>query len=173
VSVVLGISSAAATAQGNPQLRDGFWIGFGLGAGSMGCTDCDSRESAATGSFRIGGTLNQKVLLGSQVDVWTKTVDGGTLSFSNVTAALYYYPIETEGLYFMGGVGVASRRFAMGSLSVQSDGPGLTLGAGYDWRVGQHFALTPYVTLVGGHFRTDGISETVNMVHFGLGFTWP
>jgi hypothetical protein len=168
VALVVGAGRPGA-AQGNPQTRDGFFIGFGIGSGSLGCDDCSSRESAASGYLKMGGTINQHLLIGGQVDVWTKTVNNATLSFGNVAAMVYFYPAIDGGLFLMGGIGGASIRLQAGTFDSQTDGPGFTAGLGYDWRVGKSFALTPYATVLAGHF--DG--GNANMYHLGLGFTWP
>ncbi len=85
--------------------------------------------------MRLGGTINQHLLIGSQVDAWTKTEHGATATFGNVTAAAYYDPIATEGLYVMGGVGIASRRLVFGDSSQDGDGGRGAL------RVGVHVAV--------------------------------
>ena len=64
--VLLASSSAWA---GHPQDRQGFWIGFGGGYGSAEASaDCEGcsgdREGSFTGFIKLGGTLNDRVLLG-------------------------------------------------------------------------------------------------------------
>jgi hypothetical protein len=169
-AAALLVSGAAPTvAQANPQTRDGFWIGFGVGSGSLGCDDCGSRESAGSGYLKMGGTINQQLLIGGQIDGWSKSTNGATLTFANVAAVVYFYPWVDGGLYLMGGVGGSSIKVDVGQFSNQTNGTGYTVGLGYDWRVAKSFALTPYVTVIGGHF--DG--GNANMYHLGLGFTWP
>jgi hypothetical protein len=63
--VLLAAPSAWA---GHPQERRGFWIGFGGGYGtaSVSCDGCGSSESEGWYTFflKLGGTLNERVLLG-------------------------------------------------------------------------------------------------------------
>ena len=54
-------------------------------------------------------------------------------------------------------------------MTFEDQGIGLTLGLGYDARVGRNFALTPYLDILNSGY--DGGS--LNTVAFGLGFTWP
>ena len=64
---------------GHPQARQGFWIGLGGGYGSAGvsCDGCDGdREGAFAGSFKLGGTLSERVLLGVESNGWIKEQDG-------------------------------------------------------------------------------------------------
>ena len=61
VLAVLALALApAAPGQGHPQTRQGFWIGFGLGWGSLSysCTGCSGSEGALSGYLKLGGTLD-------------------------------------------------------------------------------------------------------------------
>jgi hypothetical protein len=69
---VFATAAGPAAAQGNPQTRDGFWINFGVGIGSLGCDDCDDRVNGNTGHLRMGGTLSQRLLLGGEINAWVK-----------------------------------------------------------------------------------------------------
>jgi hypothetical protein len=157
-------------AQAPQPLRDGFWIGFGVGVGSLGCDGCrNDLGGQPTVNFRLGGTINQHLLIGGQVDAWSKSDGGTTLSFGNVTATVYYYPAADGGFFLLGGLGGSSLQLESGPFKGETNGPGFTAGLGYDWRVGKSFALTPYITLLEGHF--DG--GNAHVAHVGLGFTWP
>ena len=46
--------------------RDGFFIGFGVGGGSIGFEGDSEREVGGAGYFKIGGALSDKVLLGAE-----------------------------------------------------------------------------------------------------------
>src|SRR2546430_12823062 len=99
----VGLACLAATtawAQ-HPQAREGFWIGFGFGYGSAkpscdGCGTLDSR-GGFTGFLKLGGTLSKQVLLGGEVNAWTKADSGVTDQLGNVSAAVYYYPAVSSG----------------------------------------------------------------------------
>jgi len=82
-----GLAVTTAWAQ-HPQTREGFWIGFGFGYGTAGltCDACGSttREGSASGYVKLGGTLNKSVLLGGEVDAWTKGESGVTVTLGNV-----------------------------------------------------------------------------------------
>lgn len=81
-SAMLSLATAAlatpAVAQ-QPQERKGFWFNVGLGAGSLGCDDCDSRANGLSGQLSLGGTLTPRLLLGAGTNGWTKSEDGVTL----------------------------------------------------------------------------------------------
>jgi hypothetical protein len=159
-----------AGAQQNPQTRQGFWISFGIGYGSLGCDDCnDERESGANAYLRMGGTLSQRLLIGGELNGWSKTENDATLTVSNFGPVLVFYPNPDGGFFLKGGIGLANTSLDLGSITIDESGVGVTLGLGYDARVGRRFALTPYFDILTSSY--DGAS--FNQVAFGLGFTWP
>jgi hypothetical protein len=136
------IGSSGASAQ-HPQARDGFWIGFGFGWGSLGlsCDGCRTdRVGAASGYLKLGGTLGPHLLLGGETNGWTKDEAGATLTAANASFAAYYYPQAAGGLFLKGGVGAAVFQ-EEGQDAAR--GFGLVLGVGYDVRVGRNVSITP------------------------------
>jgi hypothetical protein len=170
VLLLLGTSAVAAQ---KPQTRKGFWIGFGFGWGSYGisCDACGGlgRESSYTGLLKMGGTVNPHLLLGGETVGWSKSEGGNTITAGNVTFNAYYYPKPAGGLFLNGGVGFSRAEVSGGGSSDGSTGPGLTLGAGYDLRVGTNLSIVPNLQWVYGH-PESGFSH--NFYHFGLGVTF-
>ena len=166
---LLAVLSTSTSAQANPQTREGFFISFGFGAGSLGCEDCDNRENGVNFFLRMGGTLSQRLLIGGEVNGWTKSEDNTTLTVSNVGPVLLFYPNAQGGFFLKGGLGLATTELESRLGRIKENGVGLTLGLGYDARVGRQFALTPYFDILTSSY--DGGS--FNQVAFGLGFTWP
>lgn len=156
--VLLASSSAWA---GHPQERQGFWIGFGGGYGSAygeaDCQDCDGgdREGSFTGFLKLGGTLNDRVLLGVEGNAWVKEQDGLTLTLGSFTGTVTFYPQASSGFFLKGGVGLSyvDTEFGDGSLSVSASktGWGVLAGLGYDLRVGRNISITPSVNLCPRH----------------------
>lgn len=181
--VLLAASSASA---GHPQERQGFWIGFGLGYGSasVSCDDCESggREGSFTGFLKLGGTLNERVLLGVEFNGWIKEEDGATVTLGSFTGTVTFYPRASSGFFLKGGVGASQvdTEFRDGSLSatVSKSGWGVLAGMGYDLRVGRNVSITPSVNYWYG--RPGDISfegETLggwkqNVIDFGIGITF-
>lgn len=155
---------------GRPHTREGFWIGFGLGAGSLGCETCEGeREMGLSGNLKLGGTVSPRFLLGAETNGWYKSEEGVTLTHGNLSAVAYLYPSVTSGFYFKVGLGLATLSAEVDGFGSETEtGGGAVLGIGYDARVGANFSLTPYVNAMGGSF--DG--GTTNVVQFGLGLTW-
>jgi hypothetical protein len=171
-AVLLLFGTSAAAAQ-NPQTRKGFWIGFGFGYGSYGisCDGCSGlgREGSYTGHLRMGGTISPHLLLGGQVDAWSKSQDGATLSAGNVSLNASYYPKPAGGLFLNAGLGLSRMEASGGGSSAGETGPGFSVGAGYDLRVGRNLSITPLASWVYGH-PTDGLSH--NFYQFGVGVTF-
>jgi len=157
-------------AQERPQVREGFFIGFGLGWGSLGCSDCGGeREGGFSGYLKLGGTVNDQLLLGFETNGWTKEENGVTLSQGNLSGTAYYYPQPEKGFFLKGGLGLSTLDLSISGFGEGSEtGFGLIGGLGWDARVGSNFSLTPYANFVYGSF--DGGST--NVVQAGLGLTW-
>jgi opacity protein-like surface antigen len=171
---------------GHPQERQGFWIGLGGGYGSanVSCDDCDGeREGAFVGSFKLGGTLNERVLLGVESNGWIKEQEGITLTLGSLAGTVTFYPQASSGFFLKGGVGLSyiDTDFSEGSLSVSvsKTGWGVLAGMGYDLRVGRNISLTPafnYYYGKPGDIAFEG--ETVfggwsqNVVSFEIGITF-
>ena len=172
VSALLVLGASTASAQ-HPQTRKGFWIGFGAGWGSYGisCSGCSGlgRTGSYTGYIKLGGTLNPHLLLGAESIAWSKTESGNTITAGNLTFSGYYYPQPASGMFLTAGVGFSRAEASGGGSSAGNTGPGLTLGAGYDIRVGTNLSIVPTGNWVYGH-PESGFSQ--NFFQFSLGVTF-
>lgn len=150
--------------------RKGFWWSFGLGYGSARaqCVECSSgdREGSVSGSFRLGGTIGDNLLIGWETGGWLKNSRGWlptdqdvnrTLGNSSIVAL--YYPRAESGLFVKVGAGLSYVGFppqdqdvrlclSFGCVPVLEEGVhksgfGMTAGIGYDIRVGSKISLTP------------------------------
>jgi hypothetical protein len=169
--LTLAVSTAAA--QEKPR-HDRFWFAFGLGGGWNAFNvdfneitrtwhlDFDGPRGAA-GYFRLGGTVNQHVLFGGEALVFWRD-NNNEIQRVNVTATALLYPGSQGGLFFKGGFGVAGSEDERGD----SSGVGATLGAGYDFRIGQNMFVTPNFDLMLQMFE----EHTTGSLLFTLGFTW-
>ena len=187
-AALLGPTAAFAQAPS----REGFWFGIGGGAGraEITCDDCDDEGSDIGGSgyVKAGWTLNPRVLVGGELNVWTRREDLGDtdawLTMYNASATVTFYPSATAGLFVKGGAGVAyvdtdvERHNSTITIDLGS-GPGFILGAGYDIRFGR-VALTPAVNYWRGHIGTiEGRGVSVasgwkqSIVDVTIGVTFP
>jgi hypothetical protein len=89
--------SGLTTAQ-DGQMHEGFWISFGLGVG-MNLTEGADRDSGIGGSgyFRVGGTLNQRVLLGGEAFGWTSQQHDDVITHGNVMFIAMLFPRYDSG----------------------------------------------------------------------------
>jgi hypothetical protein len=166
--MLAALSPRAASAQGHPQTRQGFWFNGGLGYGSLGCQDCSGREGALSGGLAIGGTLSRKVLLGVGTNAWSKSQGGARLTVGTVTALIRFYPSSTGGFFLLGGLGVGSVRAQVSGFGSASEtGAGALVGLGYDIRVAQNVSLTPYWN----GFAMSSSNADANVGQLGLGIT--
>jgi hypothetical protein len=161
----------------------GFWIGFGLGGG-INLTEGMDGESLAGGSgyIRLGGTPSQRVLLGFESIGWARGSSGTTLGRANSSFVVLFYPTMDGGLFFKGGVGGASvaRVSDEGNTTTTTteSGFGVTLGAGWDVRIGRNLYLSPNLDLLLQMLGEEedpvlgNIPSTNSILLFTLGLTW-
>lgn len=188
LSAVSWVASASPASAGlHPQERHGFWIGVGGGLGSADatCDDCGEgdRENGGVGYLKLGGTLSERLLLGGEMNVWTKEQEGVTLNLYNATATLTFYPQASSGFFLKGGVGVGfvDTQIRENSTTITVDmgtGLGLLAGAGYDLRVGKNISITPAVNFWYGQpgdlkFGSETLASNWkhNVVDFTVGIT--
>lgn len=167
LSALLTVLLASSAFAQQAQTRQGFWIGGGLGYGSMGvsCDGCaaSDRVGAPSGYLKLGGALRQNILLGVETNGWTKSELGARLTMANISGAVYWYPMVTNGLFVKAGAGYSGLDNGFGG----SSGFGMLGGVGYDVRVGRNLSLTPVANWFRGSF--DGGSA--NVLQIGLGVT--
>lgn len=152
-----------------PQSRGGFWFSGGLGVGSLGCEDCDEREISGAADISLGGTLGDRLLLGAAVSGWSKEEDGATLTVSTLEARVRFYPMAEKGFYLTGGLGLGTIRAEFDRFDDSQNGVGLTLGLGWDIRVGRNVSITPFwhgtavsADEADANFGTIGVAVTVH-----------
>ncbi len=181
-AVALVVLASGVAAAQHAQTRDGFGISFGIGGGSAGvsCDGCGTdRENGLSGYLRLGGYVRPTLFVGGETNGFTKNVDGVDVAASFVSAVVQWYPQVSSGFYLKTGAGLAVGSLDDGLDELSATGMGLTLGAGYDWRLTRNFSLTPYINYlrsVGAEakFNGAGLGENLNVdvLQFGLGFTW-
>jgi len=171
LSALLAVLLASTATAQQAQTRDGFWVGGGMGYGSLGlsCDICDGigREGGLSGFAKLGGTLRQNILLGIEMNGWTESEAGSRITMGNLSGAAYWYPMATQGLFIKAGAGYSILAVDDGATTADDTGFGLLGGVGYDLRVGRNLSITPVANWFRGGF--DGLSA--NVLQFGLGVT--
>ncbi len=171
LSALLTVLLASTSFAQQAQTRDGFWVGGGLGYGSLGlgCEGCVDvgRTGGISGYAKLGGTLRSNILLGVEMNGWTKSEAGATVTLGNLSGAAYWYPMANNGLFIKAGAGYSALSADDGVDSATDTGFGILGGVGYDIRVGRNMSLTPVANWFRGGF--DGGSA--NVLQIGLGVT--
>src|SRR3954467_2682536 len=144
VAVVASLAAATTAQAQKAPTRQGFWFSGGLGMGSLGCDNCDSRENSVTGDISLGGTLSPRWLLGVGTSGWSKSEQGGRLTVATLDARVRFYPSETGGFFLTGGSGAGSMRVSANGFSGDQNGTGAIFGLGYDYRIARNASITPY-----------------------------
>lgn len=185
----LAAASVSAQSPQSPQMRQGFWIGFGFGGGSAGLScntsfdpNCanQSRETGFAGYLKMGGTLTPKLLLGGESTGWTKSESGTTFRLATLAAAAYFYPAPATGFFVKGGPGFSVYSASDSTDKESGTGFGFILGAGYDIRVGRNISITPGANFLWGSIgdvksdlgSTQGLGLKQNVFSFQLGITF-
>jgi hypothetical protein len=171
LSALLTVLLAGTAVAQQAQTRQGFWVGGGMGYGSMGlsCEGCGDvgREGGISGYAKIGGTLRPNILLGVETNGWRKSEGGATVTMANLSGAAYWYPMPTAGLFIKAGAGYSILDLDSGIGSGNDSGFGILGGVGYDVRVGRNLSLTP----VANWFRGGFEGGSANVLQLGLGVT--
>jgi hypothetical protein len=183
VALLLAGAVQQAAAQ-RPNTRDGFWISFGLGDGSAGldCNSCgNDRIGAFSGYVRLGGTVSPNWLLGGETNGWFHSEGGTDEAIGYASFVALWYPSRTGAFYLKLGLGGMSYRADDGTDVLTATAPSASLGAGYEFRVGQNFSVVPYlnslassaVTLkLNGSTVSTSEDISITLVQFGVGLTW-
>lgn len=173
--IACSASAQEASQQGSddPE-RHGFWFSAGAGIGSRGlsCTECigSQRERGFSGNLRLGGTVSPQLTFGANIIGWVRTnsePSGGRHAvFGALMGVAQYYPVKRSGLYVQGGGG-----YVVDVVDEEAviHGVGMTVGLGFDVRVGESFSLTPQFNYV----RTlDRGAITSSLYQLGVAVSW-
>jgi len=176
--LLIAVATSAASAQ-QVRTRNGFWVGAGLGFGSLqlSCSGCTNgpRSNALSGFVKLGGTINGHLLLGGETDLWVRS-STTTKVAGNTSATAYYYPAPASGLFLRAGLGIAY--YQEKSATNAAIGVGFVVGAGYDFAVGPHTSLTSVANfnwgapgdVQRGLLTLPSVKQ--NLLQLGLGITW-
>jgi len=184
-AALLCVSASVAPAQ-RPQTREGFWIslGTGLGVATFGCKGCSSFASelkgiGPTAHLRLGGTFSEKVLIGLEVNAWTKSASGVKSAAGVLTSVFWIYPRAPERFFFKIGLGPAAYRSDDGTDTYTSLGYSLIGGVGWDHRIGRTVSISPVINVTWGgigDYRRNRV-QVANAfrqawIEFGAGLTF-
>jgi hypothetical protein len=192
VVVALGLVCAGPLqAQQKPSLgadrnaRQGFWIGFGVGAGSVGadCSGCSNdRTGGFSGYLRMGGTLSRHLLLGGEANGWSHSENGADESMGFGSLVLLWYPSATGAFYLKFGIGGMTYTADIPSIGkIEATAGSGSFGLGYEFRVRPNMSLNLFLNSLASapaSWKLSGVSVPtgqdikLNLVQLGVGLTW-
>jgi hypothetical protein len=168
MAAALALASQPVWAQDEPankHQRQGFYIGIGLGYGTLSIEGAGETEGGFSGNLRLGTALSQNVLIGVQTNGWYKSENNVTLTFGTLTGAVQFYPSANGGFFLNAGLGLAT--LTLTGFDAEY-GLGAVLGLGYDFRVGRNISITPFLNGFG-----SSIEETnIGVGQIGVGVTF-
>lgn len=180
--------AGSALAGDHPNERRGWFLGFDIGTGSSsleydrpaGKYESDDDEVGGAFGLRVGYGLTDRFLVsldtngyGQEDDDWETSID--------TTVLMATYHLGGGGFFFRAGGGVGRVETELpadlaGSPAVEfkKSGPVLALGAGYEWRVGEKFALGLAIDARGGSIDDFDVVKdlTFGKSTLGLQFNW-
>ncbi len=169
--VLLVTTMAASVAQAQKSnTREGFWVSFGLGAGSAtmgGDLGHQGRETGLSGYLRMGGTISPKLLIGGESNGWAGG-DNSSNGLGFLGAVAMFYPSAAGSFYLKGGLGLLTVGEG------ESSGLGASIGVGNEFRTGENFSVVLFLNAIQGFgLSTDGGSNlSPNWVQIGIGVAW-
>jgi hypothetical protein len=125
----------------------GFWLGIGPG----GVGAAENEGFAYPLYLRVGGTVNQRLLVGIEEFAYILDYYSGA-GAGTITAVALIYPSRSGGFFAKAGLGLslASANCPFPEPDDTQSGFGTTLGLGYDMRLGTNVYFTPSVDLLQG-----------------------
>jgi hypothetical protein len=184
VLMVLALMTGAGTSTGVAQTLEmvrgpGGYGAFGLGGGSFKLT-CDSgctgnNLSGSDVALMFGRQLGGRVRAELGIHVLRNSATSSTLLVGSAGAAVYLL----GNLYVRGGATYLRADVEDSSRTFKGNGgPGFTVGAGYEFFLGDQLALTPYVNYASGTISkldrtvaavaSGTVSGSASALNFGL-----
>jgi hypothetical protein len=178
LGVLLALVASPLEAQEEERHR-GFWVSVGFGAG-VSSADVVANQSrwGGAGYLRAGGVPDGHVVLGTELIGWVTGQNDVYTSRGAVTLFVQYYPSTTGGLFFKGGLGSAGASVTTnlnpGKFVTSTDGFGMTLGSGYEFRLSGVASFTANVDWVLQVLDDQaGGSVSSSLLLFTVGLTFP
>lgn len=180
-ALVLAIlcAAGASSAAGQERVRSGPWVSLGIGGGwtRVNCSICRvDRNAGPAATLGFGTTVRDGLLVGAELDGWTRSVEGSRTLLIAGNLAAYVYPDPARGLFLKAGAGMVRYGFDSGDGSANLIG--LLLGAGYEIPISPALSITNSIGLVTSSFgalRSDeGVvadDVSISMLQFGIAIT--
>jgi hypothetical protein len=130
--------------------RKGFLIGLGAGVGflDLNYVGFNENKAAFVGDVKIGGGITEDILLMYDGSVVDTQINGTDVMIYNFPVAVQWF--FADNFYVRPGIGLsiatASQNFSGTTVSITSQTSfGVDFAAGYEFRFGRYFALSPEI----------------------------
>lgn len=171
---LLATRAPTAYGQSSGHGRSGAWFSAGVGGGwaRVNCAICRTDRSPGPAAvLRFGTTLRPGLLVGGELDGWTRSNDDVRSLLTSGNAAAYIYPNPGRGLFLKAGAGLV--RYSIDS-AVSTNLVGLSLGAGYEFPISETLSITNSIGLIASSFgalRSDDgtVADDVSISLFQVG----
>lgn len=173
------VTSASAQSAPFRGAREGTWMTAGLGGGwtRVSCAICNTdRNAGPSAGLRFGTTLRPGLLVGAELDGWTRSHDDVRTMLAAGSAAAYIYPDPSRGLFLKAGAGLVHFGFDTDDAGMNLFG--LLLGAGYEFPVTPELNVTNTIGVIASSFGTlrseEGViadDVSISMFHIGIALT--
>lgn len=163
-------------------LRDGLWVGGGVGGSStrITCQVCTAERATGLAAYvQVGGTVSPRTRVGLEGTGWLKDDLGLNQKVGSLSLATYFHPRQ-RGLFFKAGPSVLIYRATDDDDNeARSRSFGAIVGLGYELPTGGSWVLTPAITVHASSFgrmeneEGDVISRDVNLslIQLSIGVT--
>lgn len=176
------VAPAGVAAQVGTPVRDGQWLGVGLGGGldQVACGVCAGEpKPGIAGHVRFGGTLSRTFLLGGEFDLWTRGDEGIRQFLASLGIVGLFYAGPDSRFHLKAGAGAVGFRAAEDGDELTALTFGVTGGLGYDYPITETLSLTPFASLTLAPFADLKFNgdlavgdATLGLLQAGLGLTW-
>jgi|SRR5688572_15553034 len=167
---------AAAQRQSNPPSRVYTTVGLSKGAGALTCPFCTGEGKGGIAGFvGVQKTMAQGVHLGGEAQWWMHSGGGSTRSVFAVAPVAHLYLSKSSPLFIKIGVGIARFSASSDEEELRTTTVAGVTGAGYEFRLANHFVVIPYLGWMGGRtgtMRLNGAEVTplggVSLLQYGV-----
>jgi hypothetical protein len=176
IVLLVPVRAAAAQRQSAPPSRVYTTLGLSKGAGALTCQFCTGEGKGGFAGFvGIQKTMAAGVHLGGEADWWMHSGGGSTRSVLAVAPVAHLYLSKSSPLFIKIGLGVARFTASSEEEELRTTTVAGVTGAGYEFRLANHFVVIPYLSWMGGRtgtMRLNGAEVThlggVSLLQYGV-----
>jgi hypothetical protein len=179
LTALIGIAplrEAAAQRRAPPPSRVYTTFGLSKGAGALTCQFCTGEGKGGLAGFvGVQKTMAAGLHLGAEADWWMHSGGGATRSVFAIAPIAHLYLTKSSPVFIKLGVGIARFTASSDEEELRTTTIAGFTGAGYEFRLANHFVVIPYLSWMGGQtgtMRLNGAEVTnlggVSLLQYGV-----